>query len=162
MGSTPTPAPSGDQPLGQDADSRTAAASAYRLASLVLNVFDLEEPVRFYRDLLGLEVSHRTGTAALLISGEGSQLYLRSLSPHAEHMTGGIGVHCVIWTAPSAGELRRCEQVLKKRHAHTTTQAAEGFVWVEGRDPSGNTVVVTHPGPEEAVRSNIITRVYAW
>lgn len=51
---------------------------------------------------------------------------------------------------------------LKIRHAHTTTQAAEGFVWVEGRDPSGNTVVVTHSGPEEAVRSNIITRVYAW
>ncbi|MEY9966950.1 catechol-2,3-dioxygenase [Streptacidiphilus sp. MAP12-16] len=162
MGSTPNPAPSSDQPSGQGADSGTAAAPAYRLASVVLNVFELEQPVGFYCDLLGLAVSHRTATAALLVSREGSQLYLRSLSPHAEHVIGGIGVHSVIWTAPSAVELRRCEQLLKDRHLHTTTQAAEGFVWVEGRDPSGNTVVVTHPGPEEAVRRRIISRVYAW
>lgn len=162
MGSTPTSVPSGAPSSGQGPDSGTTAAVGCRLASVVLNVFDLEDSVRFYRDLLGLEISHRTDTAALLISGEGSELYLRSLGPHAGHTTGGVGVHCVMWTAPSAEELRRCEQVLKDRRAHITSQAAEGFLWVEGRDPSGTTVVVTHPGPEEAVRRGIIIQVYAW
>ncbi|RAG83325.1 hypothetical protein DN069_22655 [Streptacidiphilus pinicola] len=133
-----------------------------RLASVVLNVFDLQEAVSFYRELLGLEVSADTSTAALLVSADGSQLYLRSLSGHASHETGGIGVHCVLWTAPSPAELRHCEQVLKDRHAHTDTQEeADGFVWVQGRDPSGVTVVVTHPGPDQVARTRIISRIYA-
>ncbi|MEZ0094805.1 VOC family protein [Streptacidiphilus sp. EB129] len=108
-----------------------------RLASVVLNVFDLEEAVSFYREVLGLKVSADTSTAALLVGADGSQLFLRSLSSHAAHPAGGIGVHCVFWTAPSPAALRRCEQVLKDRHAHTATHEADGFVWVEGRDPDG-------------------------
>jgi len=41
-------------------------------------------------------------------------------------------------------------------------RGADGFVWVEGRDPSGVPVVITYPGPEESARNAIISRVYSW
>ncbi|MFE4874170.1 VOC family protein [Streptomyces sp. NPDC056682] len=133
-----------------------------RLASVVLNVFDLEQSTGFYQDVLGLRVRLTTSTAALLVGLDGSQLYLRSLSPRADHTTSGIGLHAAIWTAPSAKELLRCEQVLKARGAHVATETVEGFVRVEGSDPNGVPVVVTHPGPDEAEISEIISRVYSW
>jgi hypothetical protein len=42
------------------------------------------------------------------------------------------------------------------------TQAADGLSLVEGRDPSGLTVVLTHPGPHEMDRHEIMSRIYAW
>ncbi|QMU74009.1 VOC family protein [Streptacidiphilus sp. P02-A3a] len=128
----------------------------------MLYVFDLDESVGFYRELLGLEVTVANPTAALLVGGDGSQLYLRSVGPRAPHQTGGIGVQCSVWTAPSEAELKRCEQVLKRLNAHTTTHVAEGFSWVEGRDPNGVPVMVSHPGPGQAIRNQIISRIYAW
>ncbi|WP_327233922.1 VOC family protein [Streptomyces sp. NBC_01317] len=134
-----------------------------KLASCVLYVFDLDESASFYRDLLGLEVSLRTTTAALMVDGSsGCQLYLRALGSNAPHTLGGIGLQCMIWTAADAEELRRCEEVLRKRDAHVTTGHAEGFDWVEGRDPSDVPVMVSHPGPDEVPRQEIITRIYAW
>jgi catechol 2,3-dioxygenase-like lactoylglutathione lyase family enzyme len=151
VGSETTPAATAGQPARQ----------SMRLASVVLNVIHLDRAVGFYCDLLGLEVSTATETAALLVGDDGSQLFLRLLGGHAVHSAGGIGVQCVFWTAPSPEELRRCEQVLKDRHAHTATNEADGFVWVEGRDPSGVAVMVSHPGPDQVARSRIISRVYA-
>jgi catechol 2,3-dioxygenase-like lactoylglutathione lyase family enzyme len=132
-----------------------------RLASVVLNVFDLQESVSFYRDLLGLQTTAHSGDAALLVGADGSQLFLRSLGSHASHPTEGVGIHAVFWTAPNPAELRRCEQVLKDRHAYVATHESDGFVWVEGRDPSGVTVAVSHPGPDQVPRNRIIARVYA-
>lgn len=133
-----------------------------KLASCVLYVFDLDESASFYRDLLGLEVSLRTTTAALMVDGGGDQLYLRALGSNAPHALGGIGLQCMIWTAADAAEFARCEDVLRKREAHVTTGHAEGFDWVEGRDPSDVPVMVSFPGPDEVTRQEIITRIYAW
>ncbi len=132
-----------------------------RLASVVLNVFDLQASVSFYRDLLGLQTTADESTAALLVGADGSQLFLRALGSHAAHVTEGVGIHSVFWTAPSPMELRRCEQVLKDRHAYVGTYESDGFVWVEGRDPSGVTVAVSHPGPDQVPRNHIVTHVYA-
>ncbi|MHA6764958.1 VOC family protein [Streptacidiphilus sp. PAMC 29251] len=142
--------------------STTPAPDGMRLASVVLNVFDLERSTDFYTGLLGLRVTLAEPTAALLVGADGSELYLRSLGPRAPHLPSGVGVHCAIWTAASEVELRRCEQFLKDRDAHTVTERADGFVWVEGRDPNGVPVVITHPGPDQAARKDIISRVYAW
>ena len=133
-----------------------------RLASAVLYVFDLRQSVEFYRDLLGLEVAVSAADAALLVSGEGSQLYVRSVGRHAPHATGGIGTPCLMWTAPNETALHRCERMLEARHAHISTHEDAGFTWVEGRDPSGIPLLVTYPGPEQVARTQIITRVYAW
>ena len=139
-----------------------SSAQGMRLASVVLNVFDLELSTVFYSGLLGLQATLTTRTAALLVGADGSQLYLRSLGRRAPHMSAGIGFHCALWTASNEGELWRAERFLKERAAHTVTEAADGFVWVEGRDPSGVPVVITHPGPDESARHAIISRVYAW
>ena len=144
------------------ATAPTEPSSRMRLTSVVLYVFDLERSVNFYQELLGLEVAVQNPTAALLAGADGSQLYLRSVGPRAPHSTGGIGVQCSVWTAPSEAELNRCEQVLKRLNAHTTTHVAEGFSWVEGRDPNGVPVMVSHPGPGQAIRHQIISRIYAW
>jgi catechol 2,3-dioxygenase-like lactoylglutathione lyase family enzyme len=138
------------------------ASGALRLNSVVIYVFELAASVSFYQELLGLEVTVENPTAALLVGGDGSQLYLRAVGPHAPHAIGGIGVQCSVWTAPDEAELDRCEQVLKRLNAHTTTHVAEGFSWVEGRDPNGVPVMVSHPGPGRAIRHQIISRIYAW
>ena len=140
----------------------TSRSAGMRLTSVVLYVFELKRSVSFYQELLGLEVTVENPTAALLVGADGSQLYLRAVGPRAPHPTGAIGVQCSVWTAPSEAELNRCEQVLKRLNAHTTTHVAEGFSWVEGRDPNGVPVMVSHPGPGQAIRNQIISRIYAW
>ena len=147
-------------PAPEQAQPPTGAGM--RLTSVVLYVFDLEQSVSFYQELLGLEVTVDNPSAALLVGGDGSQLYLRAVGPHAPHPIGGIGVQCSVWTAPNEAELKRCEQVLKRLNAHTTTHVAEEFSWVEGRDPNGVPVMVSHPGPGQAIRHQIISRIYAW
>lgn len=125
-------------------------------------VQDLDESMIFYRGLLSMEVTVRSTSAALLASADGFQLYLRSMGPNAGHPLGGVGVQYVIWTARDHEDLRRCERLLKDGDAHVRTQTAEGFTLVEGRDPSGVPVMVTYPGPDQAVRHEIMSRIYAW
>ena len=152
------------EPQEQRPDDSAAAAPmpGLRLASVALYVADLARSVRFYRELLRLTVGTETGTAALLVGADGSQLYLRSVGARAPHVVGGLGVQCTVWTAVSAAELGRCEQVLKSWNAHTASRADDGFDWVEGRDPSGVPVMVSYPGPEHAPRRRIMPRIYAW
>jgi catechol 2,3-dioxygenase-like lactoylglutathione lyase family enzyme len=125
-------------------------------------VDDVESSVTFYRELLGMEVTIRGTSAALLVSTDGFQLYLRSMSQSAQHGLGSIGVQYVIWTAAGDEDLRRCERFLKDRSAHVSTQTADGFTLVEGRDPSGVPFVMSYPGPDQAVRHEIMSRIYVW
>jgi len=135
--------------------------SGPRLASVVVFVRDLEASVAFYRELLRLKVTARTATAALLMSGEEFQLYLRAVGAGAERPLGGIGVQYVIWTADGFDGLRHCETVLKARAAHVSTWEADGFHLVEGRDPSGVPLIVAYPGPDETAGHEIMSRIYA-
>ena len=164
MRSTTPTTPTAAEPLDQRPDDAAPAAPlpGLRLASVALYVADLARSVRFYRELLRLTVGAETGTAAILVGADGSQLYLRSVGTRAPHVVGGIGVQCTVWTAASTADLERCEQVLRNWNAHTATRTAEGFDWVEGRDPSGVPVMVSHPGPEQVVRHRIMSRIYAW
>lgn len=143
-------------------DKQVATVGDVRLASAVMFVHDLDASVAFYRELLRMEVTVRRDSAALLVGRAGFQLYLRSMGPSAQHALGGVGVQYVIWTAPDHEDLLRCEHLLKDAHAHVGTQTADGFTLVEGRDPSGVPVVVTYPGPDQAVRHEIMSRIYAW
>ena len=62
---------------------------------------------------------------------------------------------------PRAG-LRRCERLLKNACAHVRTPAAGGFTLVKGGGPGGLPVAVTYPGPGQAVRHEITSRICAW
>ncbi|MFE9401557.1 VOC family protein [Streptomyces sp. NPDC006530] len=149
-------------PAGAEAHDTALPAAGMRLASAVLYVSDLGESIRFYRELLNLQACVGTREAALLVSDGGSELYLRALGERAPRAPGGIGVQCLIWTAPSISALHRCEQVLKERDAYIGTQIGDGFTWAEGRDPSDVPVVITHPEPNETTRTHITSRIYAW
>ena len=138
------------------------AGRGARLASAVMFVSELELSVAFYRQVLGMEVTVGRNSAALLVNAEGFQLYLRETSKRAQHALGGIGVQYVIWTAADIEDLRRCEQFLKDQSAHVGTHSADGFTLVEGRDPNGVPFVITYPGPDQAVRHEIMSRFYAW
>ncbi|MEV0150696.1 MULTISPECIES: VOC family protein [unclassified Nonomuraea] len=133
-----------------------------QLASVVMFVRELDVSVDFYRRLLGMEVAVRSPTAALLVNADGLQVYLRAVGANATRSLGGVGVQYVIWTAADEEDLWRCERFLKEAKAHVYTRTGDGFTLVEGSDPNGVPVMVAYPGPDVAVRTRIMTRVYAW
>jgi catechol 2,3-dioxygenase-like lactoylglutathione lyase family enzyme len=122
----------------------------------------LESSVAFYRELLGMEVQARGELAALLVSADGFQLYLRDKGKRASHSLGSVGVQYVIWAAAGEESLRRCERFLKERSAHVATKDVAGFTLVEGRDPNDLPVMITYPGPDLVERHQIMARIYSW
>jgi hypothetical protein len=94
-----------------------------------------------------MEVTVRSTAAALLVSADDFQLYLRVISQNTSRTLGAIGVQYVIWTAADDRDLRRCEGYLKNAAAHVQTRTADGFTLVEGRDPNGVPMTVTDRGP---------------
>ncbi|NJP45343.1 hypothetical protein HCN08_18330 [Streptomyces sp. PRB2-1] len=128
----------------------------------MLFVRDLDLSAGFYRDLLLMTETVRTTSAALLVGAGGAQLYLRVMGSGSEHPLGAIGVQYVIWTADGRADLERCERLLKERAAHLSSRETDGVTMVEGRDPDGLPVVITHPGPEGSARDEIMARIYAW
>ncbi|WP_241968283.1 VOC family protein [Streptomyces sp. ICBB 8177] len=147
--------------MTSDATPRPAGGSP-RLTSIVIFVHDLEESTAFYRDLLLMELATRSTSAALLANAGGDQVYLRAIGARGEHPFGSVGTQYAIWTAADQRDLERCEQLLKERSAHVATTTASGLTLVEGRDPNGLAFMVTHPGPDQAARDEIMARVYAW
>lgn len=141
---------------------RGPRAPRLTLASAVMFVHELDRSVRFYEELLALEVTVHDESAALLVSPDGFQLYLRSLGSGDEHPLGSVGMQYVVWTADGQGDLRRCEQVLQQHSAHLSTETLDGFTLVEGRGPDDEPVVVTYPGPHQAPRHQILQRIYQW
>lgn len=133
-----------------------------RLASAVMFVADLDRSVAFYQELLGLDVTVQSDEAALLVSPDGYQLYLRSMGRRAQHPLGAIGIQYIVWTAEGEEDLQRCERVLKAHSSQVTRQTVDGFTVVEGRGPDDVPVVVTYPGPDHAPRHEILQRIYAW
>ncbi|MEU7837313.1 VOC family protein [Nonomuraea sp. NPDC049129] len=71
------------QPGGAQRVSLPEAAPRVRLASVVMFVRDLDVSVDFYRELLGMEVRVRSATAALLVSADSLQVYLRAMGTNA-------------------------------------------------------------------------------
>ncbi|GAA4639005.1 hypothetical protein GCM10023196_098940 [Actinoallomurus vinaceus] len=148
--------PADAEPAGSGTDTRGP-----RLASVVVFVHDLDDSVDFYRELLRMEVTVRTTSAALLVGRNGFQVYVRTVGPRAAHPVGHVGAQYVIWTADGPEDFQRCERVLKARSDHVYTSHGEGFTVIEGRDPSGLPVLVAYPGPDEVARLEIIARYYA-
>jgi catechol 2,3-dioxygenase-like lactoylglutathione lyase family enzyme len=154
-GPQPTQLPPNSEPTGSGPDARGP-----RLASVVVFVYDHDASADFYGDLLKMEVTVRTSTAALLVSRSGFQVYLRAVGPRAFHPSGHVGAQYVIWTADGPDDFQRCERVLRARSDRVDTREAEGFTLIEGRDPSGLPVLVAYPGPDEVARLEIISRYY--
>ncbi len=137
-------------------------AQGARIGSAVIFVQDLDRSVSFYAEVLRLEVTDRSPTAALLVSAEGTHLILRAMGTGATHALGGVGVQYVIWTAADQEDLDRCERALKGRSAHIDTRKSGPVGAVEGRDPDNIVVMVTYPGPDQEPLHKLPSRIYGW
>jgi catechol 2,3-dioxygenase-like lactoylglutathione lyase family enzyme len=137
-------------------------AQGARIDSAIMFVQDLDRSVSFYTDVLGLEITDRDTTAALLSSAGGSHLIIRAMGTGAVHALGGVGVQYVIWTAADQDDLDRCERALKGRAAHVETRKSGPVSAVEGRDPDGIVVMVTYPGPDQEPLHKLPSRIYGW
>jgi catechol-2,3-dioxygenase len=132
------------------------------IGSAVMFVPQLARSVGFYRDVLGLQISDESPTAALLTSPGGAQLVLRAMGAGAAHPLGGVGLQYVCWTVPDEAALGRCEQALRDRSSYRETRRSGGVVAVEGHDPDGIVVMVVYPGPEQLPLREIPARIYGW
>ncbi len=137
-------------------------AQGTRIGSVVIFVQDLGRSVDFYQELLELEVTDRSATAALLTSGGGSQLILRAMGGSGGHALGAVGVQYPVWLVAGKAELDRCEQVLRRHSAHRDTRVQDDVVVVEGRDPDGIVALIMYPGPDQAPMRELPVRIYAW
>jgi catechol 2,3-dioxygenase-like lactoylglutathione lyase family enzyme len=157
---TPAGPPTAPLPADPQSTSGTSDTGGPRLASVVVFVKDHDASADFYRELLNMEVTVRTATAALLVGPGGFQVYVRAVGPRAPHPVGHVGPQYVIWTADGPEDFQRCERVLRARSEHVHIRQGEGFTVLEGRDPSGLPVLVAYPGPDEVARLEIISRYY--
>jgi catechol 2,3-dioxygenase-like lactoylglutathione lyase family enzyme len=137
-------------------------ARGTRIGSAVMFVQQLDRSVSFYREVLALEVTDQSPTAALLVSPEGAQLILRSMGDNATHALGAVGLQYVIWTAAGKDDLDRCERVLKERSAYRDTRRSGEVVAVEGHDPDDMVVMITYPGPDQMPMHKVPVRIYGW
>lgn len=137
-------------------------AKGTRIGSVVMFVQQLDRSIRFYQDLLELQVIDQSPTAALLVSPGGSELILRAMGSAGAHPLGAVGVQYVIWTAADHEDLDRCERVLKERSAYRDTRSDGGVTLIEGHDPDDTVVMIVYPGPDERPLRELPTRIYGW
>jgi catechol 2,3-dioxygenase-like lactoylglutathione lyase family enzyme len=133
-----------------------------RIDSAVMFVQDLDRSVSFYTEVLGLEVTDQSSTAALLTGAGGSHLIIRAMGAGAVHALGGVGVQYLIWTAAGKEDLDRAEQTLKDRSAHVDTRRSGPVTAVEGRDPDDIVVMVSYPGSDQEPLQKLPSRIYGW
>ena len=137
-------------------------AQGARLGSVVMFVHELDRSVKFYADVLALETTDRSPTAALLTSPAGAGLILRAMGQTAPHPLGSVGVQYVVWTAAGEEDLARCERALAGRGAHRGTRRNGGLTVVEGRDPDDIVLMVIYPGPDQLPLRELPVRIYGW
>jgi CBS domain-containing protein len=140
-------------------DIADAVLSTMRLASAVVWVSDLTRSMDFYQSLLQYAVTVTEPDAVLLAGPSGSQLYLHQTGGEPDMRPGGAGLRWVVWTAGGMADLDRCTELLKNRGVLVRRDVSEGINRLEGRDPDGQTVIVTYPGPERAPRCLIPERI---
>ncbi len=137
-------------------------AEQTQLSLAIVYVGDLDVSVSFYSDVLGLKVTDREATAALL-AGEGrSPLILRAMGRDAMRAPGSTGIQYVVWAAAGKDGLAKAERALKRHSAYVETRQGEGYTIVEGRDPDGCPVLVAHPAPDQVPLHELPARIYAW
>jgi catechol-2,3-dioxygenase len=132
-----------------------------KVASSVLYVSELNRSVSFYRDLFECEVTLRSTEAALLLTGEGFQLYIIERGKHAERHPNGLGHHLLMWATDTPEGLESLKDTLQATGSYIDTHTSGGITFVEGRDPDGLRVVIAHPDPAQKPRSIFDSHLYA-
>jgi catechol-2,3-dioxygenase len=137
-------------------------AEGLRLRAAIIFVRELDRSVAFYRELLNLQETDRSSTAALLQSAGGCQLVLRAFGESAERSLASIGVQYVAWSTASRADFDRMTETLRRLSAHLETRTDEDIVVVEGRDPDDLPVVIVCVRDDESPMRRLPARIYAW
>jgi catechol-2,3-dioxygenase len=133
-----------------------------RLGGAVVFVRNLDRSVKFYTEVLGLNVADRSPTAALLSATDGPQLVLRAFGENATHPLGAVGVQYLVWMTDSQEDLDRRTELLRQRSAYRDVHSVADGVTVEGRDPDDLVLMLSYrPGGAGGLGS-LPARVYAW
>lgn len=135
-------------------------ADGIRLSAAVMFVRDLGASVSFYTEVLGLDVTDSSSTAALLGAASGAQLVLRAFGDNAPHPLGAIGVQYLTWATPSQHDLDRRAAILRRRSAYRETRTSADVTVVEGRDPDDLVVMLMYSG--QGGLRELSSRIYAW
>ncbi|OBA51259.1 MULTISPECIES: VOC family protein [Nocardia] len=131
---------------------------ATNVTSYVMRVSDLDRSIRFYREVFECSQALREPDAALLLTPSGFQLYLCVSRHHGALPVGGIGVEQIVWSADSGAELHRIEGRLREHYKSTYTHTRNGITFVDGVDPDGIRMLITHPTPQQLPREVIDDR----
>lgn len=129
-----------------------------RVSSCLMRVSSLDRSVTFYRDVFQCRIAIHEPDAALLLTPDGFEIYLRT---HEESRIGGItdiGVEQIIWSADSEEELYRIEQRMRIHYPSTYSNTLGGISFVDGVDPDGIRVLTTYPTPQQLPREVIDRR----
>lgn len=135
-------------------------AEGLRLTGAVQYVRDLDRSVKFYTELLEMEVTDSSATAALLTRPDGVHLVLRATG-QSGHPLGAVGVQYVVWEQPSEQALDHCEQLLRERSAFRERRTDGAVTSVEGHDPDDLVVILRYSADPAALRK-LPARIYAW
>ena len=131
-----------------------------KVASAVIVVAELERSLSFYQEIFDCTVALRQGNGALMLTPGGFEIYLMAKGSRKSHPTGGIGEQHLMWATDSAAALSHFEQLLKDRGAYIYTHDSAGVTFVEGHDPDGIRVIITHPSPQQQPRAVLDSRLY--
>ena len=137
-------------------------AEGIRLSGAVMFVRNLDRSVTFYRDLLGLEVTDTSPTAALLVNEDGTHLVLRAFGQNAPHALGSIGPQYLTWNTESKAHLDQLTDKLRRHSAYRETRTEGTITVVEGRDPDDLVVMLVYAGPGRSPMRRLPARIYAW
>src|SRR5687767_11369885 len=135
---------------------RSMTFSPIRLNHAVLFVADLERAVRFYGEVLGMEVAAREprANAAFLRSprsGNHHDLGLFGVGPSAPgKQRGGIGLYHLAWQLDTIDELVEVRQALVDAGAYTGESSHGATKSLYGADPDGNEFEVMWMLPRDA------------
>ncbi|WP_433715622.1 VOC family protein [Nocardia sp. CA-084685] len=126
-----------------------------RAASRLMEVTNLDRSVRFYCAVFECRVAIQESDAALLLTPDGFQLYLRVSETSVMRKIGDLGITQIIWSTDSKTELDRIENRLRACYSATYTNTANGISFVDGVDPDGCRVLIAYPSPEQLPREVI-------
>lgn len=129
-----------------------------RIASCLMRVSDLNRSVKFYSDVFECRAAICETDAALLLAPDGFEIYLRT---HEASRTGGItdiGVEQIIWSAGSEEDLQQIEERIRVHDPDTYSNTVGEISFVDGADPDGIRVLITHPTPHQLPREVIDRR----
>jgi catechol 2,3-dioxygenase len=114
-----------------------------RFMGAYCQVANLKRSLEFYRDVMGLHVTHSDDTLAILHSTNEDSIVLRVISP-AEHHLGDAGVTRLFWRVHGHDDLDASEEVLTQRgitYNRRKEGAADGLSF---RDPDGLDIVLLY------------------